>query len=44
MGFAMNVEGDQGEGDDTAVNGVRMICSGGNFFVSFFPLICTNIQ
>ena len=29
MGFALKVEGDQGNGDDSAANGITMTCSGG---------------
>ena len=36
MGFALKVEGDQGGGDDTAVNGITMTCSGGEFLHSHY--------
>ena len=34
VGFATKVEGAQGNGDDTAMNGLKLQCSGGDFITS----------
>ena len=34
VGFATKVEGAQGDGDDTAMNGLKLQCSGGDFIAS----------
>ena len=34
VGFATKVEGDQGDEDDTAMNGLKLQCSNGDFITS----------